>query len=711
MINLTQASKPKDTPLPPLREELQLLPGSPLLGGAPSWMIYDPVQARFFQVGIEIFELLSLWSLGSATALIESAQARLGRQVEPEEVIDTIEFLSINSLTRDSASGSYRDFLVRKRSAERSWLIQAIHSYLFFRIPLVRPAAFLNRTMPLVNFLFRRATAVLIGVITLLALYLVSRQWDVFLSQFSYLFSFAGVTIYLLSLIVVKTLHELGHAYVATRYGVRVPSMGVAFMVMFPVLYTDTTDAWRLRSTHQRAHIDAAGVMVELAIAGLATFVWVFLEDGPLRSAVFALATTSWILSLLVNLNPFMRFDGYYLLADSIGAPNLQPRSFALARWHLRETLFGLGKTPPEPRHHHRGWMILYGYSVWVYRFFLFLGIALLVYAFFFKALGIILFALEILWFIAFPIMSEVKFWWRERAAISRTGRSKLSLGVLLVLVGILFIPWSGGIQVPAVLTAADSITIYSKHPARLTEIHIQPGMQVDQGDALFTLISPQLNQDLMLIEREIALLRSRMSRSMADEKDKAATIVLNRQLDAAQAKQIAVLEKLDELRIKAKFTGIVTDVDPELHVGQWVNPELVLGSVVDLGSYKVQGYVSESDLSRISTGQSGVFIPNNLATSALEVHLTSIAGADNQTVDIPYLASIYGGEVSVHENQEGLIPVKAAYLVEFSIDNPINDEVQQVLPGTVKLAAEHESLAHKIWRAIARVTVRELGV
>ena len=159
--------------------------------------------------------------------------------------------------------------------------------------------------------------------------------------------------------------------------------MGVALLVLFPVLYTDNTDAWRLTDQRKKLQIVLAGLMVEFHIALLALFSWTVVEDGPLRSAAFFLATGSLVGSLLVNLSPFMRFDGYYALADFLGMQNLQPRAFELARWQVRQWLFGLPENPPEPfpatKHY---FLVFYSFATWIYRFFLFLGIALLVYFF-----------------------------------------------------------------------------------------------------------------------------------------------------------------------------------------------------------------------------------------------------------------------------------------------------------------------------------------
>ena len=92
--------------------------------------------------------------------------------------------------------------------------------------------------------------------------------------------------------------------------------------VFFPFLYTDTTDAWRLRNHKERLLINFAGILTELHLALFATFAWAILPDGGLKSVAFFIATTSWISSLAINVSPFMRFDGYYVFSDWLKAEN-----------------------------------------------------------------------------------------------------------------------------------------------------------------------------------------------------------------------------------------------------------------------------------------------------------------------------------------------------------------------------------------------------
>ena len=167
---------------------------------------------------------------------------------------------------------------------------------------------------------------------------------------------------------------------------------------MMPVLYTDTSESWKLTRRADRFAIAGAGIAIELMLAAWTTLAWALTSDGALRSGLFLLASTTWMWTLAINASPFMRFDGYFLLSDLVGLPNLHERSFALARRQIHWLLFGYREPNPEPalgRSAKRA-MIAFALVTWIYRLIVFLGIALLVYNLFFKLLGIFLLMVEI---------------------------------------------------------------------------------------------------------------------------------------------------------------------------------------------------------------------------------------------------------------------------------------------------------------------------
>ena len=162
------------------------------------------------------------------------------------------------------------------------WLL---HHYLSFRVPLVRPMAFLNRVSRHVGWAFHPAFWVGVAALAALGLLLALRRWDEFAHGFAAAYgsvgSAGGLIGIALAMSASKVLHELGHALAAHRYGCRVSSMGVAFLVMWPVLYTDTNKASKLASRRQRLVISAAGMASEIALAAVATVLWSLLPDTP----------------------------------------------------------------------------------------------------------------------------------------------------------------------------------------------------------------------------------------------------------------------------------------------------------------------------------------------------------------------------------------------------------------------------------------------
>ena len=396
--------------LPELRSELRLLQGASAPTGEPTWIIHDPIQNRFIQIDKAAYQILSAWRAGASP---DTIMARLASNPENEFDLTAIQkfigFIYQNKLVVESESGGWRRFDKEKTASQKSAASWLIHNYLFVRIPLVRPQKFLENTLPIANWFASRTSTVLLVLAGVVGIYFTLRQWEQFVSTIPELFTLEGAILLAAALVGTKAAHELGHAYTAVRSGCRVPTMGVAFMVMIPLLYTDVTDSWRLTDRRKRFRIHVAGIRVEASIAAVSLLFWAFLPDGPLKGLAFTLCAVSLVSSLLINLNPLMRFDGYHLLSDVTGVDNLQDRSFQLGTWKLRELLFGLNDPCPEQMARGRiRFLIGYAWMTWVYRLILFTGIALMVYHFFFKALGVVVFVVEIVFFILRPIWGEM---------------------------------------------------------------------------------------------------------------------------------------------------------------------------------------------------------------------------------------------------------------------------------------------------------------
>ena len=634
-----------------------------------------------------------------------------GIETTGDEIKSFIGFLQQNNLIIQPQGQGVPYLMQQKNSLKKSWIMNLIHSYLFFKIPLFTPDEWLGRTLHKVKFLGSKKIRNIIYILGFIGLFFVIQQFENFTKTFLYFFSFKGLMIYFVTLVFVKCLHELGHAYIAKYHGCRVSAIGIAFLVFFPFLYTDTTDAWRLRNHKDRLLINFAGILTELHLALIATFVWGILPEGGLKSAAFFIATTSWISSIAINVSPFMRFDGYYVFSDWLKAENLQPRSFALAKWKVRETLFGFNHKPPEEISPSRRWtFIIYAWSTWVYRFFLFIGIALLVYYFAFKVLGIILFAIEIYWFIMLPIIKEMKQWWMMRSEMKLNKQTFRTISVLIITLMILFLPWKSSMKIPAVYISEKYSKIYSPYPAKIKSVFITKDQEVEAGQNLIELYSPGLDKEINSIRRKILLTKTKINRMSGTSGNMDEYLTYNQRLIALQSELSGLTKTKEKLVIKAPNKGKVKDL-VSLSNEMWVsNLDQLLG-IVHYGTGNVKAFIREEQIDRFQENTPAVFIPND--GDHKKIHLISNKLDLSSVNNLPYvaLASIHNGPIAIRNFTSGEYqyrPETAHYIADFKLVN--QSSIKFELPGYVHVEGNRYSPFVRFFRNVFSVLIRESG-
>ncbi|WP_236687651.1 HlyD family efflux transporter periplasmic adaptor subunit [Chromobacterium subtsugae] len=697
--------------LPPLRQELTLHAGPAQADGSPSWMLHDPGANRFYQLGWAGFEMLSRWPLGDAAAVLAAVNAETTLELDEDDLQQLLLFLRQHQLLQPLAPADcervWRQYLAGK-PGHAMWLLK---NYLFFRIPLVRPEPVLNRLLPWLAAVFRPAFWWLMAAVAALALALASRRWDEFTHTFSGYGGWSAALGIAASLSLAKILHELGHALTARHFGCRVPAMGVAFLVMVPVLYTDTSDAWKLPSRRQRMLIGVSGMLAELTLAAWATLAWCFLPDGPLRAGVFLLATTTWLATLAINSSPFMRFDGYFLLADWWGMPNLHARAFALARWQMRQWLLGLDDPVPEfflPAR--RRALILFAWATWLYRLVLFLSIAFLVYHLFFKTLGLLLLGVELGWFIARPIVAELRCWWARRADLRWQLETARSAALLALIALFLLLPWQRDVSSPAVLAAAQSQGLYAPDAAEVVEVKARDGQQVRAGQVLARLYSPELARQMaqaQVVERHLAWQASQQPFNSELQQQGPA---LQKQWLAAQQQVASLSRQVARLVLTAPFAGRVADSSEALRPGTVVAEGEHLLDLVGPDGARGEAFVDEDSLIGLRRGGRASFVPDSGEGWAVSCRLGPIDSLNLATLDQPLLASTFGGPIATEARDHGLVPLSAVFRVR------LEDCDRQIAPlretaGWAKLRGERYSLLQLGWRHLLAVVEREAGL
>lgn len=679
-----------------LRQDLSLLPVEPDRDGRPAWVLHDPAQNRFFRFGATEIALLE------RMARPETANPA---EIDPRQAEAFLAYLQQHNLLQSDGDANRQRLLKSRQDQTPGWFTWLSRSYLSMRLPLVRPDAFLDRTAKYLRWWFDPRVKYAMLLLGLVGLAMMLPRLDQFFSTALTHFTPSGLLLYFAALALVKMVHELGHAYTAKHHGCRVPVMGVAFIVFWPVLYTDTTDAWRLRSRMARVEIDVAGMKAEIAMAILALLAWSTLPEGGLKDICFMVSTTSLLLTFAVNLNPLMRFDGYYLLSDWLGIENMQERATALARWQWREWLFDLGDAPPERRN---ALLVFYAVASWVYRLALTLSIAAFVYSFFFKALGAFLFLWQLWLYAIRPMAKEIAQLRPLLPRILKRPRSWISACLLATLVLLLMLPVDRGLSLPAYLRSGEMTVVYAPVSGKVIGLAAQNGKVVSADAPLFNIASEDLALELEQTERSATMLRWQLEMQGLAPPWLKRSGVIEADLEATMARLHSLRRQAERSRMAAPNAGVVRDMLPDLAEGQWVGEGEALFTLVDDQEWRGQAFVSEADAERLRSGAEGYFVAADGSRPAVAVRILAVDATALREFDAPYLLSIHGGPLQAKAKQGGAAePLRAYYRVHLAVlpQQAAQGDFPHVLQGHAVLQADGRSwLGEAIRRSLAHL-------
>jgi putative peptide zinc metalloprotease protein len=697
--------------LPGIRQDLELLPGPVLEQVGRTWRIRDPARNRFFDIGPFEFAVISAWSENiGAIELAQRVSERTGTTITPEELKPLLQFLQENELLSPQRS-EVRQFLRQRRASSRpGFWKRLLHNYLFFRVPLFNPERLLNVLATCTGWIYTRGMLILLVALALVDIHLLFQHWPELIAHVDYAFTVEGLLLVGLAGVFSKFFHEFGHALTARRLGVRVPAMGVAFVVMYPMLYTDTSDSWRLRCKHDRLAIASAGMIAEFSLALFATLLWAITPDGVVRSVLFSIAFIGWVIALGLNASPFFRFDGYYVLSDALDMPNLHDRSTALARARLRRWFLGLQEPDTEPylSPRRKNWLTLFALTTWIYRLVIFVTLAFFVYQYFFKLLGIFLMVVELAWFVVRPFYNEfvaLRQRWREL----RPRWTLLLLASLLA--GLASWVWilASSISSPALMTARNEYFIQVPSAGLLVQVGVQNRQIATAGSELAVIVSPEalLRRDTAVISRNALI--EELQRTAANTQSRERIRAIESQLAGTRAAESLSAKESELLRLRAPGEGVVRDLLPDALPGRWVRTRELLMRVVTENDGVIHAYVDESSVHHLPLGARASFYPDDLNLPPVQGRVVEIDTVAARTLPSAILSAAHGGSVATVNSPAGeLLFHEVRYRVRIEPDQ--QTPVPRVLRGTVYIEGDSLKALTVMPQRIARAIVRELG-
>lgn len=687
-----------------LRSDVQIFPGETDAHGASTWLLFDPVSDKYFRVPDHTYRIIS--QMNRPYELDEFCERLniLGIHASKEKIMQTANMLVSSNLC--SATYGVTEAMMKKQLGMKEKVKgqKMLSGYLFFRIPLLRPDRFLEKTKELIQAIFNPFTMWFLIIIASIGYVALVMQWHNLADAFIKSLSFQGLARYSIAVVVIKCVHELAHAYSAKLSGVRVRRMGVAFIIFFPRLYTDLTDAWRISSRRRRFLIDGAGIISELIIGGWAALIWAQSAPGLTKAVAYYVFAVSIINTVLVNGNPFIRYDGYYMLMDAVGIDNLQQRGIEQFKHLYRKVCFGIDSPVSEPGRLRRFMLFIYGIACFIYRLFLYTSIILIVYYKFTKAVGIVLFLLEIYVLVVKPIATEVKFLLMKKKTIEKKHFIWSASGfTVLLLILLLPLPWN--VDMPCEVKPVNSWMIYIQTRGFLEKLGVSNGSTVKKGQTILACTNPfltwnaeQTTLDCKLKSLELDSLRSSPA-TLAEAK------VKRQELEADETRLSELQRKRELLKVTSPINGIFQLYKEHLCPGKWLQKGEIIGEVFAPGATRIDAFMEEAEFKDIKIGDK---VSINLAgeISAISGKVTGVSPIPARLPPSPLL-NIFGGPILCFPGPGPLYqPMSSYYRVRIIADTERQLPVGRT--GSVRIR-KFSSVGGEFLRKVLYTLQREL--
>ena len=548
------------------------------------WVVLEDAYAhRFFRITPEAHDFLLTLHPGISVdqAWQDYLRAQPERAPGQEEVVQLLSQLHVSNLLYFCDAANSTEIDQRARDNRRKELRGKLLSFLYFRVPIWDPDDFLfaadRRLRVLPGWMI---TTVWLAV-TLAGLGAVIGHWEGVADRSQGVFAWANLPWLYLCMAVMKVVHEICHGLVVKRYGGKVHTFGLMFLVTTPLPYIDTTASWAFPNKHHRMLVSSAGVLADLFMAALGALVWVVTGPGLVNSLAFNVMLIGSVSSLVFNGNPLLRFDAYYVLADALDIPNLYQK--AQQYWFYLADRYLLGShaaRSPVDVPSERKWLLAYAPVSLVYRLLVSWAIVLFVMDLWF-ALGVVVLGLTLYMLVLAPAWKGARHLVGPSVQAHRW-RAWAGASVLLGLPALLLfaVPWPHSIQAQGVVQFSRAAVLYAPLDAQLERARLGHGQWVSAGEPLMWFDTRGLRLDIEQTERErdelLALQRAALSRQAAD------VAPLGEQV-AAKAQRLQELRRrLDEAVLRAPHSGRYVAIDSGERLGTWVPQGAELGHVLD---------------------------------------------------------------------------------------------------------------------------------
>ncbi len=395
-----------------------------------------------------------------------------------------------------------------------------LRNLLFIKIHAFNPDRLLGNLEQKLRFCFSPAFAALVWVTVAIALLLSLLNWESLFVSLGTVFSLYSIPLIVVIVFAIMTIHEFAHGLALKHFGGKVDEMGFMILYFIPAFYCNVSDAWMLKK-RERILVSFAGGYIQFFIWALATICWRFLAIETPASRICLITIAFCGIQTLLNFNPLIRLDGYYILSDFLEVPNLRPKAIAYVKSKMKSVFTGKafrGNSGLSTRERRLFlfygtasalftcaliWIMVQRVGGWIVHQYHFWGILLV----------------SVLFFMAMPIADK------ENRAVSGRGVQPVRLRIrkfpfmLLALIAILiagFLPWELKISGDFTIIPSKRVLVTPQVSGHLKNILVEQGKQVRRGETLAAMENLELSNSYEETKGELAAQRAALDLLLA---------------------------------------------------------------------------------------------------------------------------------------------------------------------------------------------------
>ncbi len=684
--------------------------------GARWYVLQDHITGKFHRFSPDAYFVIQLMDgCRSVNDIWVLASQKLDNEHLPTQD-DVIQLLSrlhnadviLGGIRPDSDELVQRQQTLRKKKI-RSYFINPLG----LRFPLLNPEPWLQQMHGIPGMIFNVMTGCLWLLVVVSASVMALKNWDVLSSNVAdNVLSAENIVLLWMVYPVVKFLHEMGHALAVKRWGGEVHEMGIMLMVLVPIPYVDASDAHAFRKKYQRVMVGCAGVAVELLLAAIAMGFWLVAEEGVGRAIAYNVMLIAGVSTLLFNLNPLLRFDGYHVLADWLEIPNFGQRSNQYLGYLIKQYIFQAKDIQsPVAAPGERFWFVFYSLASFCYRMFILYVIVLFVGGKYF-IIGVMLALWAAIMMLIVPAFKVIKSAWTDPKLEEHMGRGMVICSAVLIVAGLMvaLIPVPSSTMAEGVVWVPEQMWVRAGSDGFVSRVVDRENTAVHTGDILIQCEDPELHAKRKVIIARLAELRVRYTTAIKEDRVQAS--LLQEEIDQTRAQRTYLNDRIEALTIRSPADGLFLMKEPENLAGHFVRRGEMLAYVVQSNAVQVRAVVMQEDIKQVREKTRQVEL--RLREQFSDVFNTSVLGEVPAAIHtLPSLAlAVEGGGYIALDPQHQDKPQAFKSLFQFDIALP--DHYRASMMGSrvyVRFVYADEALLWQWYRQLRQTFLSVLHV